>query len=112
MIPNWRGPRLRSDDDAAFFNQIGEGFGIKVLAVMSRQHNGWNDTVWDVVREDVWDAKTIRKPSDLRGKSVPKPVGNAVDFMMLETLAKGGLTVADVDTCICKAAQRTCCRRS
>jgi ABC-type nitrate/sulfonate/bicarbonate transport system substrate-binding protein len=82
----------------AFFNQLGEGFGIKVLAVMSQQHKGWNDTVWDVVREDVWEAKTIRKPSDLRGKSVPKPVGNAVDFMMVQTLAKGGLKVADVDT--------------
>ena len=79
-----------------FFNQLGEGFGIKVLAVMSQQHKGWNDTVWDMVRQDVWDAKTIRKPSDLRGKPVPKPVGNAVDFMMVQTLAKGGLKISDV----------------
>lgn len=81
----------------AFFNQLGAGFGIKLLASMSGSHKGWNDTVWDVVREDVWDAKTIRKPSDLRGKSVPKPIGNAVDFMLVQTLAKGGLTLADVD---------------
>jgi ABC-type nitrate/sulfonate/bicarbonate transport system substrate-binding protein/glycine/D-amino acid oxidase-like deaminating enzyme len=81
----------------AFFNQLGAGFGIKVLAAMSASHKGWNDTVWEVVRQDVWDAKTVRKPADLRGKSVPKPVGNAVDFMMVQTLAKGGLKLADVD---------------
>lgn len=81
-----------------FFNQLGEGFGIKVLAVMSRQHKGWNDTVWDMVRHDVWDAKSIRKPSDLRGKSVPKPIGNAVDYMMVQTLAKGGLKIGDAVT--------------
>ncbi|MGA2392651.1 MAG: FAD-dependent oxidoreductase [Candidatus Lustribacter sp.] len=81
----------------AFFNQLGAGFGIKILALMSGSHKGWNDTVWDVVREDVWEAKQIRKPSDLRGKSVPKPIGNAVDFMLVKTLAKGGLTLADVD---------------
>jgi ABC-type nitrate/sulfonate/bicarbonate transport system substrate-binding protein len=45
----------------------------------------------------VWDAKQIRKAADLRGKSVPKPVGNTVDFMLVQTLAKGGLTLADVD---------------
>lgn len=81
----------------AFFNQLGAGFGIKLLALMSGSHKGWNDTVWDVVREDDWDARVIRKPADLRGKSVPKPIGNAVDFMLVRTLAKGGLTLADVD---------------
>lgn len=81
----------------AFFNQLGAGFGIKLLASMSGSRKGWNDTVWDVVREDEWDAKTIRKPADLRGKSVPKPIGNAVDFMLVQTLAKGGLKLSDVD---------------
>jgi NitT/TauT family transport system substrate-binding protein len=100
LIPNL----ARGDIDVApqtmtpaFFNQLGEGFGIKVLAVMTQSHPGWNDTVWDVVRQDVWDAKTIRKPSDLRGKNMPKPVGNAVDFMVIKTLAKGGLTLAQVN---------------
>jgi ABC-type nitrate/sulfonate/bicarbonate transport system substrate-binding protein len=81
----------------AFFNQLGEGFGIKVLSSMTQSHKGWNDTVWMVVRQDLWDAKTIRKPSDLRGKSVPKPVGNTVDFMMVQTLYKGGLKLPDVE---------------
>ena len=95
----------------AFFNQLGAGFGIKILALMSGSHKGWNDTVWDVVREDVWEAKQIRKPSDLRGKSVPKPIGNAVDFMLVKTLAKGGLNSRTSMRRICKAARRTYCRR-
>jgi ABC-type nitrate/sulfonate/bicarbonate transport system substrate-binding protein len=81
----------------SFFNQSANGFGVKVLASMDQSHHGWNDTVWMMVRQDVWDAKTIRMPADLKGKAIPKPVGAPVDFLTIQILSKGGLTMNDVN---------------
>jgi ABC-type nitrate/sulfonate/bicarbonate transport system substrate-binding protein len=80
----------------AFFNQYTEGFGIKIVATLDESHKGWNDTVYMMVRQDLWDAKTVRKPADLRGLKLPKPNGSPIDFLTLETLAKSGLTMANV----------------
>jgi NitT/TauT family transport system substrate-binding protein len=80
----------------SFFNQFTGGFGIKVLASMDESRKGWNDTVWIMVREDVWDAKTVQTLPDLKGKSLPKAVGTPVDYIMLAAVAKAGLTPADV----------------
>jgi ABC-type nitrate/sulfonate/bicarbonate transport system substrate-binding protein len=80
----------------AFFNQFDQGFGSKIVATLDESHKGWNDTVAFMVRQDVWDAKAIRTPSDLRGKKLVKPIGAPNDFLTLEILAKAGLTMANV----------------
>ena len=80
----------------AFFNQYSQGFGVKIVATLDETHKGWNDTVYFMVRQDLWDSKKIRKPSDLRGMKLPKPNGSPNDFLTIEILAKAGLTVAQV----------------
>ena len=80
----------------AFFNQYTEGFGIKIVAPLDETHKGWNDTVYFMVRQDLWDARKIRKPTDLRGMNIPKPTGSPNDFLSIEILAKAGLTVSNV----------------
>jgi ABC-type nitrate/sulfonate/bicarbonate transport system substrate-binding protein len=92
----------RGDIDAApqvmgpaFFNQYDQGFGVKIVATLDESHKGWNDTVSFMVRQDLWDNKSIRQPADLRGKKMPKPNGSPNDFLTLEILAKAGLTMAN-----------------
>lgn len=80
----------------AAFNQYAQGFGIKMVATLDESHKGWNDTVYFMVRQDLWDAKKIRKPADLRGMKLPKPTGSPNDFLTIEILAKAGLTVSNV----------------
>ena len=80
----------------AFFNQYNEGFGIKIVAPLSEARKGWNETVYFMVRQDEWDAGAIRKPSDLRGKKLPKPNGSPNDVLAFDILAKAGLTMANV----------------
>ena len=81
----------------AFFNQFSEGFNIRLVAALSSHRAGWNDTTWLVVRQDLWDAGTIRRPQDLRGKSVDGvAAGSPIDFLALNAIQSGGLTLADV----------------
>jgi ABC-type nitrate/sulfonate/bicarbonate transport system substrate-binding protein len=81
----------------AFFNQFDQGFGAKIVATLDESHKGWSDTVVFMVRQDLWDSKAIRKPSDLRGKKLVKPIGAPNDFLTLEILAKAGLTMSNVE---------------
>jgi ABC-type nitrate/sulfonate/bicarbonate transport system substrate-binding protein len=81
----------------AFFNQFDQGFGAKIVATMDESHKGWNDTVAFLVRQDLWDSKAIREPSDLRGKKLVKPIGAPNDFLTLEIMAKAGLTMSNVE---------------
>jgi ABC-type nitrate/sulfonate/bicarbonate transport system substrate-binding protein len=80
----------------AFFNQYTQGFGIKVVATLDETHRGWNDTVYFMVRQDLWKTQ-IRRPADLRGLKLPKPTGSPNDFLTLEILAKAGLTMSNVN---------------
>jgi NitT/TauT family transport system substrate-binding protein len=81
----------------AFFNQFSAGFNVKLVASLSGPRSGWNDTTWLVVRQDLWDAKTVRQPKDLRGKSVDgAAAGSPLDFLALTTIANGGLTTNDL----------------
>jgi ABC-type nitrate/sulfonate/bicarbonate transport system substrate-binding protein len=80
----------------AFFNQFDQGFGAKIVATLDESHKGWNDTTWFMVRQDLWDSRAIRTPSDLRGKKLVKPIGAPNDFLTLEILAKAGLTMSNV----------------
>jgi NitT/TauT family transport system substrate-binding protein len=80
----------------SFFNQYGEGFGVKIIAPLDEAHEGWHDTVYFMVRQDLWDSKAIRKPADLRGKRLVKPNGTPNDLLAFDILAKAGLTMANV----------------
>lgn len=98
-------PRLaRGDVDVmplalgpAFFNQFSEGFNVKLIGALSASKKGWGDTSWLVVRQDEWDAKTIRTPKDLRGKIIDGVApGSPLDFLALTAVAAAGLTTSDV----------------
>lgn len=80
-----------------FFNQYAGGFDVKLIASMTETHAGWNDATWVMVRQDLWDAGAVRKPADLKGKTIDAFVpGAPPNMLMRETLARGGLTTADV----------------
>ena len=80
------------------FNLGTEGFNVKVIASVSGAHAGWNGTAWMMVRQDLWDAKTIRKPADLRGMHVDvAAAGSPNDILARETIRLAGLTPADVN---------------
>ena len=79
------------------FNLPTQGFNVKIVASLSGAHAGWNGTSWLMVRQDLWDAKTIRKPSDLRGMHLDvAAAGSPTDVLSRETVRLGGLTPADL----------------
>ncbi|MGA2392075.1 MAG: ABC transporter substrate-binding protein [Candidatus Lustribacter sp.] len=80
------------------FNLPEQGFNVKVVASLSGAHAGWNGASWLVVRQDLWDAKTIRKPADLRGMHVDVAAeGAPTDLLAHEVIRQAGLTPADVN---------------
>lgn len=80
------------------FNLPEQGFNVKIIASLGGAHAGWNGTTWLVVRQDLWDAKTIRKPSDLRGKHVDVAAqGAPTDLLVHEVIRQAGLTPADLN---------------
>jgi NitT/TauT family transport system substrate-binding protein len=98
-------PRLaRGDTDVIpvglgppFFNQFSEGFNVKLVASFSKPRLGWNDTTWLVVRQDLWDERQVRKPSDLKGKRIDGAgPGSPLDFLAVSAIAAGGLKSTDV----------------
>lgn len=87
------------------FNLGAEGFNVKVIASLSGAHAGWNGTSWLMVRQDLWDAKTIRKPSDLRGMHLDVAAAGApTDLLAHEVIRQAGLAASDVNV---TAAVRT-----
>ncbi|HEV8022274.1 MAG TPA: ABC transporter substrate-binding protein [Candidatus Lustribacter sp.] len=81
----------------AFFNQFSGGFDVVLLATQTGSKPGWHDPSWLIVRQDLWDAKTIVQPADLKGKVVDGANnGSPIDFLLKETIRVGGLTTADV----------------
>jgi ABC-type nitrate/sulfonate/bicarbonate transport system substrate-binding protein len=81
----------------AFFNAYTQGFNLKVVASVDSEKVGWSDVAWVLVRQDLWDAGSIRKPADLRGKNFDSlATGAPVDFIARTELTKAGLTTADL----------------
>jgi len=81
----------------AFFNAFTEGFNLKIVASVDSEKDGWADVAWALVRQDLWDAGTIRRPADLRGKMFDSLASGApVDFIARTALAKAGLSTADL----------------
>lgn len=80
------------------FNLPGQGFNVKVISSLSGAHRGWNGTTWLIVRQDLWDAKTIRKAADLRGKHLDVAAeGAPTDLLAHEVIRQAGLVPADVN---------------
>lgn len=81
----------------AFFNQFSTGFNLKILASISSPHTNWGDTVWFVVRQDLWDDARVRTLADLKGKAVDggQP-GAPIDFFARQALIKAGFSMTDV----------------
>ena len=79
------------------FNLGAEDFNVKIVASISGAHSGWNGAAWMMVRQDLWDAKKIVKPADLRGMHVDVAVaGSPNDVLARETIRLAGLTPADL----------------
>jgi ABC-type nitrate/sulfonate/bicarbonate transport system substrate-binding protein len=79
------------------FNLGTEGFNVKVVASMSGAHSGWNGASWMMVRQDLWDAKKIVKPADLRGMHIDvAAAGSPNDVLARETIRLAGLTPSDL----------------
>jgi len=94
----------RGDQDIAgmvtgpgFFNQHAEGFGIKLIASLAESKKGWHDTMWMMIRKDVYDSGAIKTYADLKGRQVEGgPKGSPVYLTTLTAMKQGGLTVKDV----------------
>ena len=80
------------------FNQLAQGFDLTLIASISQAHKGWNGATWLMVRQDLWDAGTIRKVTDLKGKRVDNGVvGTVADLMMREALTANNMPTTDVN---------------
>ena len=80
-----------------FFNQFSKGFDLKLLASIDQSEKGWHDTGCILVRQDVWDAGSIRKIADLKGKIVDGGLdGTAQNYLLKQAILKGGLKFSDM----------------
>ena len=81
----------------SLYNQFADGFDAKIVSSVSEVHPGWDAMAWLVVRQDVWDAKTIRSIADLKGKNVEANApGGEGNYLARLVLAKAGLAQSDV----------------
>ena len=95
---------VRGDVDIAgisanpgFFNQFSAGFDAKIIASSSSSKKGWNPIVWLVVKQDAWDARTIRAPRDLRGKHFDGATpGGEGWYLARHLMTEAALTPADM----------------
>lgn len=79
------------------FNQFDQGFDIKVVASVDEPRKDYLDGSVLVVRKDLWDAGTIRKPADLAGKNVDGAfAGSPISLLTLNAIAAGNLKLGDV----------------
>ncbi len=82
----------------AFFNQFSQGFDLTLIASVSQAHPGWEGATWLTVRQDLWDAKTIATPADIKGKHVDvAAVGTPGDYLLHSLATKANLPYADIN---------------
>jgi ABC-type nitrate/sulfonate/bicarbonate transport system substrate-binding protein len=83
---------IASSPGPGVFNQQLQGFEMKFIASEVQTRNGWNDTTWFVVRQDLWDAKAIQRPSDAKGHTLDGAVqGAPPDYMARTFVAQNDL---------------------
>jgi NitT/TauT family transport system substrate-binding protein len=94
----------RGDQDIAgmvtgpgFFNQHAEGFGIKLISTVAQSKPGWHDTIWLIVRKELWDSGAIKTFADFKGRQMEGgPKGSPIYLNTLQVINQGGMTVKDV----------------
>lgn len=81
----------------ALFNQKTQGFDLRVIAFEYASERGWNESVWLLVRKDLYESGAVRTIKDLRGRAVDGgPDGTPVNVLMRQALTKAGLGMNDV----------------
>ena len=81
----------------AFFNQHELGFDVKLIASIATSKQGWNDTVWLMVRKDLWDKGEFKTLADLKGRTIEGgPKGSPIYLMTIQSLVQAKLGVGDV----------------
>jgi NitT/TauT family transport system substrate-binding protein len=79
----------------ALFNQVSEGFDLRIIASMVEAHQGWSDGTWIMVRKDLADQ--IKTLADMKGHRVDGIAdGSPSSFVLNQALAKAGLKRSDV----------------
>ena len=79
------------------YNQFDQGFDIKIIASVDEPRKEYLDGSVLVVRKDLWDAGTIRKPADLAGKNVDGAfAGSPISLLTLNVIQAGNLKLTDV----------------
>jgi NitT/TauT family transport system substrate-binding protein len=79
------------------YNQFDQGFDIKIVSSVDEPRKDYLDGSVLVVRKDLWDAGTIRKPADLTGKNIDGAfAGSPISLLTLSAIQAGNLKLADV----------------
>jgi NitT/TauT family transport system substrate-binding protein len=80
----------------ALFNAIGQGLGVRAIASLSSEPKGYGAGPL-LVRKDLFESGQVTKPADLKGRRIAiNATRGIVEYVLSEALAKGGLTVDDV----------------
>jgi ABC-type nitrate/sulfonate/bicarbonate transport system substrate-binding protein len=79
-----------------FFNQFEQGFNVKLVSSLAGPKKGWNDSVYFMVREDLWDSGKVHSLADLKGKTVDVAnEASTLDFIFRRALETYKLAPAD-----------------
>ncbi len=79
------------------YNALLRDVRLKLVADGSHSEAGGGTSI-TLVRKDLWDAGTIRQPTDLRGRRVNFATdGSPIDYMMRNLLRQNGMTMEDMD---------------
>jgi NitT/TauT family transport system substrate-binding protein len=81
----------------ALLNAINQGFDVKVVMGTGSMPKGYGPNPF-LVRKDLYDSGEVTDPKDLEGKNIAVNVPRGmVEYLVSEVLAKGGLTIDDVE---------------
>jgi NitT/TauT family transport system substrate-binding protein len=84
----------------ALFNAIGQNMDVKMVASLFAEPPGYG-AIPLLVRRDLFESGQVTKPADLKGKKIAlNETRGAVEYVLSEALARGGLTVDDVEPVI------------
>ena len=82
---------------AGIFNAVARGVPLRLVAAQSVITPG-HGIIGVMIRRDLFDSAAIRDYGDLRGRRIAVPARNSSSEIVLDAaLARGGLTLADVD---------------
>jgi NitT/TauT family transport system substrate-binding protein len=81
---------------SALFNAVSQGLDVRMVATVSSEPPGYGAAPF-LVRKDLFDTGQLTRPADLKGRKVAlAEVQGMAEYLTAETLARGGLTLDDV----------------